>query len=124
MVTPKHQACITLVREHAATVGASTTWGTPVVRAQHAAAWNYPTKFGERATKSAIEAYAYYADDYYDSFETELGTDGYFGGHARDMLRAINASLSMAFKSRLDSGAIHRLLRQLADVSGVDPDKL
>ena len=122
MTTPKHQACITLVRDHAASVANMPFITEQYWRARHLEAWKHPTKFGERATKAAIEAYAYYADDYYDSFQSELGTDGYFGEHALDMLRAINASLSMGFKSRLNSGAIHGLLRQLAAMSGIEGD--
>lgn len=118
----KHEACTNLVRGHAAAVTASTTADNPRWKARHVQHWNRPTRFGERATKLAIESYAAYADDYYNSFESPIGEDGYFGDHARNMLRAVSASLSMAFSSRLDSGAVHRLLCQLAEASGIDPD--
>lgn len=120
MVTPKHQACTKLVLGHADAVAGMQFINHPDWRARHLEAWKHPTKFGERATKLAIQAYALFADDYYDSFETEIGSDGYFGEHALGMLQAINASLSMGFKSRLDSGAINHLLHQLAFLSGVD----
>lgn len=131
MPSPKHLACTNLVRSHANTIADESRDKPPAFikepwRKRHIDAWNNPSpyKLGEVATKRAIEAYAAYADDYYDSFETEMGLDGYFGEHARDMLSAINASLSMGFKSRFDSGAIHHLVRQLAEVSGVDPDTI
>lgn len=123
MVTQdKHGACAALVAAHEASVKGNWTPDKPIdtQTAEHLRAWKRPTKGGERAVKLAIEAYAAYADDYYDSFERELGTDGYFSGYARDMLLAINASLTMGFKSRLDSGCVHRLLIKLAEISGVE----
>lgn len=126
MVTQKdkHEACTALVAGHLAAATGDWTPDKPIdtQKAEHLRAWKRPTKGGERAVKLAIEAYAAYADDYYDSFERELGSDVYFSEHARDMLRAINASLTMGFKSRLDSGRVHRLLIQLAEVSGIEGD--
>lgn len=118
----KHGACARLVREHAASVANGEIPDITGQLAQHVKAWNHPFKGGERAVKLAIEGFAAYADDYYDSFETEVGGDGYFGGHARNLLRAINASLTMGFKSRLDSGSVHRLLLELARTAGIKGD--
>lgn len=120
----KHGACGALVAGHADSIMDGKTSDYPSWKARHARAWRYPRKGGERAVKLALEAYAAYADDYYDSFRSELGGDVYFGEHALEMLRAINASLTMGFKSDLDSGAVHRLVRELAAMSGVDPEAL
>lgn len=118
----KHDACTALVQGHAASVAgmhSSNGW-----KERHLSAWKHPTQGGEIAVKRGIESFAAYADDYYNSFETELGNDGYFGEYARDMLRVINASLTMGFRSRLDSGAISRLLGDLARAAGIDPDEI
>lgn len=120
----KHSACAKLVADHYLSVVENKTADSPPWKTRHLTAWLHPTKGGELAVRRAIEAYAAYADDYYDSFETELGGDGYFGGHARNMLRAIRASLNMGFKSNLDSGAVDRLVCELAAMSGFEPDDI
>ncbi|RPJ39929.1 MAG: hypothetical protein EHM35_01005 [Planctomycetaceae bacterium] len=120
----KRGACARLVEGHIQAVLGGNVADITSWKGVHLRAWKRPRKAGERAVKLAIEAYAAYADDYYDSFESDMGTDGYFGEHARDMLSAINASLTMGFNSDLDSGAVHRLLADLARASGVDPDEM
>lgn len=114
--------CARIVAAHGQTVLSSGGADSPPWKQRHLTAWNAPAQPGERAVKLAIQAYAAWADDYNDQFEDDggLGRDGYFGEHAADMLRAIQASLSMGFKSRLDSGAIDRLLHDLARASGVE----
>jgi len=120
----KHGACAKLVEGHQRAVLGGPIADIPSWKTRHLQAWKRPRKGGERAVKLAIEAFAAYADDYYDSFETEIAGDGYFADDALNMLKAINASLTMGFKSDLDSGAVHRLLADLARMSGFNPDDM
>lgn len=100
----------------------------PEWKARHIEAWNHPRKNGEIAVKQALQAYAAMADAFNEASGNEdeggIGRDGFMGDHARDMLSAVNAWLSMGIPSRLDSGAINRLIHQLAEASGVNPDDI
>jgi hypothetical protein len=118
-------ACSKIVSGHATAVAESPGSDNPRWKDRHIAGWCQPLTNGELAIKKAIEAYALFADGYTEDMgdiSDGMGTDGYFGEHALGMLQAINASLSMGYKSRFDSGAINRLLLDLARASGVNPD--
>lgn len=116
--------CARIVASHPDTIRRTATADNPPWKGRHIVAWEDPRSAGERAVKLAIEAYAAFADDYNAQFEDSggIGRDGFFGEHAAAMLGAIHASLTMGFKSRLDSGAISRLLHDLARASGVSED--
>jgi hypothetical protein len=116
--------CARIVATHGETVLSSGGADSPPWKQRHLTAWNAPSQRGELAVRRAIEAYAAWADDYAAEFAEAggMGRDGYFGEHAAALLGAIHASLSMGFKSRLDSGAISRLLHDLARSSGVSED--
>jgi len=90
---------------------------------RHIGAWTMPVQPYDKSIRSLLVSYATMAD-LTAEYDAELGQDGYFGGHAADMLRAARAWLSMAGKTQLDMGAIDRLILQLAKASGVDPDSL
>lgn len=114
--------CARIIATHGRTVLASGGADGPPSKQRHLDAWNAPAHPAELAVRRAIEAYAAWADAYNAQFEDEggIGRHGYFGEHAAAMLRAIQASLTMRFKSRLDAGAIDRLLNDLARASGVE----
>lgn len=118
--------CARIIASHPDTVRRSTSADDPPWKGRHIVAWENPRSNGERAVKLAIEAYAAWADDYNESFEDSggIGLDGYFGEHALNLLRTIHESLTMGFKTRFDSGAISRLVHDLARTSGVDPDQI
>jgi hypothetical protein len=100
----------------------------PAWKKRHVDAWNHPQKNSEIAVKQMLQGYASMADQFNEQSGNEdeggIGRDGYFGDHARDILRAVNAYLSMGGPTRLDSGAVHRLIRDLAEASGVNPDEI
>lgn len=97
----------------------------PKWKQRHSDAWMIPVSASEVGVKRAIEGYAALADAYSNSFPDSLiGQDGYFGEHALGMLQAINAWLNMGSHTRFDSGAVSRLLSQLAKASGVNPDEV
>lgn len=118
-------ACRDIIAAHVHDVETAHGADYPAWKRRHIAAWNYPQTDGEVAVKQALRAYAAMADGYTADVSDDdggIGRDGYFGDHALGLLKAVNAWLSMGVKSRLDNGAILRLIHQLAVASGVNPD--
>lgn len=121
--------CRRLLMFHTKTVLGSPGADYPDWKKRHVDAWNYPQKNSEIAVKQMLQGYASMADQFNDGHrgnedEGGIGRDGYFGGHARNILRAVNAYLSMGGPTRFDNGAVHRLIRDLAEASGVNPDEI
>lgn len=117
--------CTKIVLAHTWDVQENHGADNPVWKQRHTDAWMIPMSASEVGVKRAVEAYAALADAHSNSFPDSLiGEDGYFGEHALGMLRAINAWLTMGSHTRFDSGAVSRLLGQLAKASGVNPDEV
>lgn len=88
---------------------------------QHREAWFGPT-YREKGIRNMIVGYAQMCDAYCDgdTSETQLGSDGYFHEHARDMILAMLAALNLDVTGRLDCGTLDRLIRRLAAASEVE----
>ncbi len=73
--------------------------------------------------RALIEAFALFADSYATETEGErqLGEDGYYHEHAADMVKALLALLNFDC-GRFDCGTLDRLIRDLAQASGVELD--
>lgn len=121
-VDPK--ACQRLLTAHAADVRDNHYADNPPWMARHIEAWQLPVFPSDIGIKKALQAFACFAEAYSSQFtESRLSDDGYFSEHARDMLKAVHAWLNIGDGVRkLDSGAISRLITQLAVASGLDPD--
>jgi hypothetical protein len=91
---------------------------------RHCQAWTSPRTAREKALRALIQAFAEYADSYAEETggERQLGEDGYFHEHARDMVRALLALLNFE-SGRFDCGTLDKLIRDLAVVSGVELDQ-
>ncbi len=114
--------CLALVQLHTSALSKrslktdSTGW---VLR--HCQAWTSPRTPREKAVRALIEAFALFADSYATETEGErqLGQDGYYHEHAVDMVKALLALLNFDC-GRFDCGTLDRLIRDLAQASGVE----
>ena len=119
-------ACRTVLTAHVRDVLETRHADNPPWKQRHIVAWERPSAPNEIAIKQLLQGYAALADGYNETFEDDggIGRNGYFAEHALGILQAANAYLNMGGKSRLDSGAVHRLIAQLADASGVNRDEI
>lgn len=87
---------------------------------QHCEAWLEPRPGREQAIKQLIVGYALLADSHRtEPDDAPIGRCGFFGEHARDMIRALLAMLTTD-TGRYDCGTLDRLIRKMAEASGVE----
>lgn len=89
---------------------------------RHAIAWRYP-RTNEGGIVALVTALATLVDAHAMTWDAAIGDDFYAGPYVEDIARAAIKLLSTDI-GRLDGGTLDKLIRDIANLGGIDGDKL